>query len=378
MYGRCSAFPTPIRPILHLPLPDPHVRLFFLFAFSFLLCSSAAAQRAPAPDSVLVVGTKEAPPFAMQVDGVWQGISIDLWRSIAAELGLFFVFEEADLEGLIDGVATGRFDAGVAALTITAAREEVLDFTHPFYVAGLGIAVRAEGGAGWWAVARALVSPQLLKVLALLFGLLLVIGLLMWFFERRRNPQFEEAPGQGIASGFWWSAVTMTTVGYGDKAPVTLGGRVVALVWMFVAIIIISSFTAAITSALTVSQLDTAVQGPDDLPSVRVGALPASTSAAYLDGERLSFRAFGTAEAGLQALANNEIDAFVYDKPILRYLVNKDFEGDLEVLDALFETQYYGIALPPGSPLDEPVNRVLLERIRHADWQDVLYRYLGR
>ena len=112
---------------------------------------------------------------------------------------------------------------------------------------------------------------------------LLGVGLLVWWFERRKNPnQFGGNPAKGIGSGFWWSAVTMTTVGYGDKAPLTVGGRLVALVWMFVALIIISSFTAAITSSLTVTQLESAVKGPEDLPKIRVGAIENTTSESYL------------------------------------------------------------------------------------------------
>ncbi|MGO2102628.1 MAG: ion channel [Psychroflexus halocasei] len=44
----------------------------------------------------------------------------------------------------------------------------------------------------------------------------------------------------------------MTTVGYGDKSPLSLGGRIVGLIWMFMAVIILSSLTAGIASALTV------------------------------------------------------------------------------------------------------------------------------
>src|ERR1700693_165678 len=72
----------------------------------------------------MVVGTKEAPPFAMKAaDGSWSGISIDLWRRTADELHLRYRFaEEPNVQGLIDGVAAGRFDIAVAALTVTAAR----------------------------------------------------------------------------------------------------------------------------------------------------------------------------------------------------------------------------------------------------------------
>ena len=99
----------------------------------------------------LVVGTKEAPPFAMKsADGNWSGISIDLWRRIADENKLRYRFaEEATVQELIDGVAAGKFDVAVAALTVTAERESMLDFTSSFYVTGLGIAVAAGGPPSW-------------------------------------------------------------------------------------------------------------------------------------------------------------------------------------------------------------------------------------
>jgi hypothetical protein len=55
----------------------------------------------------LVIGTKEAPPFAMKtIDDTWQGISIDLWRMIADQLHLHYRFAEApDVQSLIAGVA---------------------------------------------------------------------------------------------------------------------------------------------------------------------------------------------------------------------------------------------------------------------------------
>ena len=106
----------------------------------------------------------------------------------------------------------------------------------------------------------------------------------------------------GIGSGFWWSAVTMTTVGYGDKAPITLGGRVVAFIWMLLAIIIVSVFTATITSTLTVAHLDVAVKGPQDLPKVRVGAIANTTGEPYLQDHRISYTSYDSALEGLGAI----------------------------------------------------------------------------
>lgn len=170
----------------------------------------------------------------------------------------------------------------------------------------------------------------------------------------------------------------MTTVGYGDKAPATLGGRLVALIWMFAGIIIISSFTAAIAAALTVTQLESSIQGPGDLPGLRVGTIPDSTSQAYLRTNHISFRPFGSVREGLIAVSKGEIDAFVYDAPIMRYLLNKEFQGVIQVIQNTFSRQDYGIALPSGSPFREAVNQVLLQKISEPSWQETLYRFLGR
>ena len=70
----------------------------------------------------------------------------------------------------------------------------------------------------------------------------------------------------------------MTTVGYGDKHPKTMGGRIVSLIWMFTGIILFSFFTATITSMLTVKQLDTSVHGLEDLKKALVGTMPYTTS----------------------------------------------------------------------------------------------------
>lgn len=343
-----------------------------------------AAQEPPAPGPALpgrelVVGVKVTPPFVMKgARGSWSGISIELWRRVAEKLGLRYRFVEHDLKGLLAGLERGGIDIATAALTVTAEREHRLDFTHPFYSTGLGIVVPSTEGSAWLGVVERFFSPRFLKVVAGLAAVLLIAGALVWLFERRRNPEeFGGRPRHGLASGFWWSAVTMTTVGYGDKAPRTVGGRVVALVWMFCSIIIISSFTAAIASSLTVSSLESPVRGPSDLPKVRVASIPGSTSGQYLERRGVGFVRYGQPGDAVGAVASRRADAAVYDAPILRYLVKNRYQGRLHVLPRTFNRQDYAFALPADSPLREPVNRAVLQQIGTPWWRDLLARHLG-
>ena len=353
--------------------------MFVLCSVTTCLAFSESARAQDLSIDKLVVGTRHVPPFAIKgPSGKWSGISVDLWRDIAMDLKLEFVFEEASLQELLDGLQDGKFDAAVAALTVTASREKAVDFTHTFYHSGLGIAVPAKHESGWTAVLKRVVSTQFAGAVAILALVLFLVGFAVWLFERNLNPeQFGGRVGNGLGSAFWWSAVTMTTVGYGDKAPRSFGGRFVALIWMFASILLISSFTAAIASALTVSQLETGVDGPEDLPSLRVATVPGSTSEAYLATHHVVVVPCETPADALQAVVRADADAAVYDAPILRYLVNKQMRLPLRVVPRVFEPQDYAIALRQGSALRESVNQVLLEKTTSAEWRDLLYRYLG-
>ncbi len=335
----------------------------------------AAAQGEPE----LRVAVKEAPPFAIRdADGAWSGISVELFEKIAARIDRRPVFVETGLDALIDDVAAGRADVGVGALSVTEPREERLDFTHPFFTTGLGIATRTDGGLGWLESLRRFASTGFLKVLATLSLVLFAMGLLVWIFERRRNPEmFGGKPSEGIGSGFWWAAVTMTTVGYGDKAPATLGGRIVALVWMFASLIVISGFTAAIASALTLGGLRSVVGGPEDLPRVEVASVAASSAGAWLRDQGIGFDDSADAAAALDRLRKGEVDAVVYDAPILRYLTRHGGGGDVTVLPRTFDPQRYAFALPEASPLREPINRALLAELDTDEWREIVAHYVG-
>ena len=85
----------------------------------------------------LIVGTREAPPFAMKDDaGVWTGLSIELWEDVAQDLGMAYELREmGEPETLIDGVSDGTIDVSIAAITVTAERAERVDFSQPYYTA---------------------------------------------------------------------------------------------------------------------------------------------------------------------------------------------------------------------------------------------------
>jgi len=343
--------------------------------------SVTLAQTPPAgfPGRELIVGTKEAPPFAMKnPDGTWSGISIDLWSEMAKRLGVKFrLVEEASVQDLINATTAGHYDLSVAAITITAERERDMDFSQPYYATGLGIAVPVKAGSVWREIARTMTSFGFLQAVGALIGISLLVGALIWVFERRHNEDFGGGAARGLGASIWWSAEAMTQASTGTRGPKTLAGRILAIIWMVTSIIAIAVFTASVTSALTTREMRGLVQSEDDLANVRVGVVANSSTVEYLVGERVRSRPYATVLDGLKALEIGQIDAFVYDKPLLSWSVNRQFASTIQVLDVVFDPQSYGMAMPTGSRYRKAVDVALLETIRDAWWKQTVFRYLG-
>jgi len=326
----------------------------------------------------LTVGTKIAPPFAMKDDqGQWHGISIDLMNIVANRLNVELEFSEKTLDELISNVASGELDASIAAISITPEREQIIDFTHQYFGSGLAIVTPERYQPGWKSMLKALVSPQFLATIFLLCCVLSFVGVIIWVLESKRNSgQFGESPAKGIGNGFWFAAVTMTTVGYGDKAPITVPGRVVSVIWMFAALILTAFLTAQLTTILTAQQAENVVSSIEDLPAARVGNLINASSLRYFDENGIKVAGFDSIDAGFDAIASDKIDAFVHDQPLLRYMANLT-EQSVVVLPDMFDPQSYAIVVAQDSPLREAINVALLELLTSGEWAAIKKRYLG-
>ncbi|ACV68381.1 glutamine ABC transporter substrate-binding protein GlnH [Desulfohalobium retbaense] len=86
-------------------------------------------------------------PFEFKKDGEYVGFDIDIWDTIAQDLGLDYKLQPMDFNGIIPALQTGNVDAAIAAITIKSTREEVVDFSHPYYDAGLRVIVSADNNS---------------------------------------------------------------------------------------------------------------------------------------------------------------------------------------------------------------------------------------
>ena len=358
----------------------PFWGMLLAFTVAISIFSSASHAQTPSGNARLVVGTMRIPPFVLHSDdGRWSGLSIDLWKQIAAEMKTETEFRafDYDVDGLLKAVERKEIDVALAAIPMTPDEESRFDFSHPYYSAGLAIAVRTESASGPLSALAGIFTPQVLGPIAGLLGVLILAGTLMWLLERRRNTNFDPNPVRGIGDGVWWAAVTMTTTGYGDKVPASWGGRVLGIVWMFSSIFIIALFSATLASSFVVDRLKTRIAGPEDLPRVRLAVVSDSAGEHWLAAEGLRGRRYPFVIQATKALQRGDVEALIYERAILGHMVKHYGWKDIEILPHTLAVHDYAIALPTGSAITESVNRAVLKVLSGGDWREAVERYIG-
>ncbi len=348
---------------------------FFILLAIFIPTTLPAQDSLPLNKEQLIIGLTEAPPFVILEDNKFSGLSIDSWQLVNRNLDSEYEFRSYEtLEHLLRAVETGEVDFSINPITVTDQRMERMDFSQPYFISYTGIA--RKSGSVFWTYLSNIFSWNFLSAILILVGVIFIFGFLVWIFERRKNPEEFGSGGRGILQGFWWSAVTMTTVGYGDKSPRTFGGRFVGLIWMFMAIIMISTLTAGIASSLTVQNMQDDVSSIQDLERFEVTTIKSSSAQELLDQYKISSNTVLNAEEGIEALLQNETGILVYDKPILNYIIEeKGLEDELEVLEKSLKKDYYSYSFPRNSSLLDTINPILIGSLKSMEWINLIKDY---
>jgi ABC-type amino acid transport substrate-binding protein len=325
----------------------------------------------------LKVGVFEQPPYVIKGENnTWDGISIRLWRAIADDLNLTSQFVEVPGEAGNEAIQNGQADVLLLG-EVTAEADAEVYFSHIYHTAQQGIATSKSVDLG--KIAKGFFSTRFWYTAGILSILLLLVGTVIYFVERGGNEdEFggERSITQGIGSGFWWAGVTMTTIGYGDKAPTTFFGRAVALLWMLVAMAVTAVLTASLVSTVMDANGGRDINVPKDLRDMKVAAIENSDAAKYLREERITFKGSSNLQNLLEDVGKGKVDGVLHSVPVLRYTINNDQDLSLKVQAVNISPQYYALAFGFDSKLREPINHALLRVISTSLWQQQLDRFI--
>ncbi|MCE2529145.1 MAG: glycine betaine/L-proline ABC transporter substrate-binding protein ProX [Acidimicrobiia bacterium] len=339
-----------------------------------------------AAGGVLRVAARALPPFVIYDQhnaDLYNGFEVDLVELIAAHLGMTVEIYAVDtVAKQVDDINRGVADVGLGGVAITGPREEVIDFSLPLLDTGLTIMTSTSGSQGIWGrilvFLRAITSSDLPWLLVVFGVAVLVAAHLIWWLERKHNPDFAVPYRRGIWDSFYWSVVTMSTVGYGDKVARGKWGRSFALIWIALGTLVFASFTAAIASSLAVNELRGHIDGPTDLPGKRVATVHDSAGYDYLTGIAVGPVIVHDVDHAYDLLAQGEVDAVVFDAPVLQFHVSRLGEGKVTTVGPLFDKVQYGLMVSEDdTELRERIDLALLDIIESGIYKQLHHRWFG-
>ena len=345
-----------------------------------LLLTLAAAGFAEERPAKLRVGVFDRPPFAIKDNnGRWIGIAVDLWEKVSSENSYSYEYLEVPMPDIITKLSRGELDLALGEIGVSVDRERKVDFTQPFLVATMVVAVpKHTSFANWRQILYGITHHGLIPVVLGMMGLLLIFSVLLWLLERRTaHSHFGGGPARGLGSALWFSAVTMTTVGYGDKTPQTPLGRLLAFLWMFLGILLVSAFTGSVASSITLAQLRASISEIDDLARFRDGVLRGSRAETMLAEAGIPAKKFESYQAGLRALVDEKITALAGDSVTLSYLIQREYPEKLKVVTFASTHVTFAMATRPQFPEMEALNISIVGIVSTPDWSRRLQSWLG-
>ncbi|XP_060217723.1 glutamate receptor 2.8-like [Lycium barbarum] len=286
-----------------------------------------------------------------------------------------------DYDNLVKKVSSKEYDAVVGDVTILANRSEYVDFTLPFTESGISIVVpvKDDDRKNIWIFLKPLKSELWITTGAFFF----FIGFVVWILEHRVNKEFRGPKCKQVGIIFWFSFSTLVFA-HREQVKSNLT-RFVMIVWVFVVLVLTSSYTASLTSMLTVQQLQPTITDLNDL--IKNGEYVGYQEGSFVKDvlkrmkfDSSKFKSYTTLEEYNDALSkgskNGGVGAIIDELPYLRLFLKKYCRKYIMV-GQTYKTAGFGFVFPKGSPLVPDISRAVLRVMEGEFMNNVIQKYFG-
>ncbi|KAF7820151.1 Glutamate receptor 2.5 [Senna tora] len=297
------------------------------------------------------------------------GFSIDVFKAavncLPYPLPYVFVPFNGSNDELVEQVHKKKLDAAVGDIEIMAYRSQYVMFSQPYIESGLDmvVATKPNKSKEIWIFTRAFTIEMWLMMVAMH----IFIGIFIWLMERQVN---EELRGLG---NMLWFLVTVLFLAHRESIRHPLA-RIVLGPWLFVILIVTTSFTTNLTSMMmTTRQLEPSVLDIETLQRTNapVGCNGNSFIVKYLV-EVLRFKPenikrINSMDDYHTAFKNRDIEAAFFVSPHANvFLAKYSCTGYMKAGNTI-KLGGFGFVFPKGSPLGGDISEALLKVIESGE-----------
>ncbi|GLT47957.1 hypothetical protein SLA2020_216090 [Shorea laevis] len=319
------------------------------------------------------------------------GYSIDVFEAVMKAMPYtihydFYAFVSTDGEDigayndLIDQVFYGKYDAAVGDISIVANRSLYVDFTLPYLASDVVMVVPIKNNSNKNALVFLEPLTGDLWVMSTCF--FVFIGFVIWVLEHRISEDFRGPPSHQVGTSLWFSFTTLVFAH--QERVVSNLSRFVVIIWCFVVLILTQSYTASLTSLLTVKQLKPTVTDVNEL--LKSGENVAIEKGSYFGGftQQLNFNSANVKtfnrtdvldELFTKGSANGGIAAAFMETPSVNTFLDK-YCMKYTTAGPTIKTGGFGFVFPKGSPLVADVSRAILNVTESDKMREIENKWL--
>ncbi|GMY35461.1 glutamate receptor 2.8-like [Fagus crenata] len=318
------------------------------------------------------------------------GISIDLFHAVLDMLPFPLPHEfvpyvnqhrqsAGTYDELLQQIKHKNFDAVVGDTTIMAYRSSYVDFTLPYSESGVSMVVSMKDNEkkNMWIFLKPLSWDLWLAIGAVS----IFIGLLTWVLEHRVNTKFRGPPDQQIGTIFLFSFATLTSSN--REKMVNNWSRFMLIIWAFMVLILTQSYTASLTSMLTVQQLKpefvdvTVINRNGYFVGYHEDSFVRELLVKQLNINESKLKPYRTPEEYHEALSkgshNGGVAAIFDEIPYIRLFLSK-YGSRYAMVGQIYKTDGFGFAFPLKSPLVSYISRPILNVTQDKDKMTTIMR----
>lgn len=326
--------------------------------------------------SSIKVGVSEIQPFVVNKNGQWGGFEIELWNKIKNRIGKESTFVEYKFKDLLRVLEKGEIDVAFAAISLTPERETKIDFSNRTFDSGLHILVPNHNKTSFGNAIKSVFTKDIGRILLTVISFIVIVAHVMWYIERNSGGTLGGRYSIGIFNSISWVLGMVATTG-SDYSPITIIGRILSMLVVLTGLGIFGLYTGQISSSLTLSKLKSNISSKDDLRGKRVATVEHTTSVNVLEELHATVVPVPVINDAYVKLDRGEVDAVVFDAPVLLYYANNSGKNKVTVVGGLFAKNDYAFALQENSQLREPINRAILELYENGEYQHLFKKWFG-
>lgn len=323
------------------------------------------------------------PPFVFEKDNKYNGFEIELWEMVAKEMDVDFIYEKHSFQELIPLVSKNEADVAFASITINEKREEIIDFSHSTFNSGLRILLsRNRSNVNFGNTIKTFFAEgykQFLKPLLILLVIIFVLGSALFFLEKN-NGSMSTTFIPGALQATWVFLCSMLGLD-GALFVYSVGsweGRLIVSLGQLISLAFLGLFIGELTAFITTKKIKLNIENPSDLKGKMVSTVKDTTSEAVLKSLGAIVVPVTTIDEAYKKLKNNQVDAVVFDSPVLIYYSLNEGADWADISGELFEKQEYGFVLQENSgDLRKNVNLAILTFKENGVYETLYKKWFG-